>query len=259
MAKRNRHILAKEQRLAAVVLFAIALAGWLFAAIWHSRHPSPALPDPPEAPRHRTWEERRDSMQRADSIRYAQWAIQRERRYDSVRIASAKRSEEWKAERQQWYDSIRRADSLWRDSVGFRYTKHAKKDTVLDLNHCDTTELLYLRGIGRYTAMQIVQYREQLGGYYSPEQLTDEPFAKCHLDTLLRHFTADSADVQTIPVNGCSIDRLQRHPYLRYTQAKAIYTLRRQRVSLKSIDDLRALPELTEEDIKRIAPYLSFE
>ena len=224
-------------------------------AVW------PATPDKEPAPKkkYRTWEERKDSMRLVDSLRYAQWAAEREQRYDSFRAADALRREEWKRIRQQQYDSFRIADSLWRDSVGWRFAKHEKKDTVLDLNHCDTTELQYIRGIGRYTATQIVKYREQLGGYYSPAQLTDEPLANCHLDTLLTHFTADTSDVRTININTCSTDVLQRHPYLRYNQAKAIYTLRRQRVRLQSIDELRDLPELTEQDLERIAPYLRLE
>lgn len=248
-------ILSREQRIGATILFAIALIGWFIAALWPN---FTGQPEPPKK-QHRTWEERKDSMKRADSIRYAQWAAEREQRYDSFRLADSLRRVEWKRIRQQQYDSFRREDSLWRDSVGWHFVKRVKKDTVLDLNHCDTTELQYIRGIGRYTAMQIIKYREELGGFCNPCQLTDEPFAKLHLDTLLAHFTADSADVQKIPVNTCSIERLQRHPYLRYKQAKAIYTLRRNRVNLKSIDDLRQLPELTEADLERIAPYLSFE
>ena len=198
-------------------------------------------------------------MRRADSLRYAQWAAERELRYDSFKIADSIRRAEWRTERQRQFDSAHVADSLWRDSVGFRYSKHEKRDTVIDLNHCDTTDLLYIRGIGRYSAIQIVKYREQLGGYYSTHQLTDEPFAKLSLDTLLSHFTVDTAAVRTMNVNACSIDALQRHPYLRYNQAKAIYNLRRQRLHLSSIDDLRTLPELTNEDLERVAPYLRFE
>lgn len=246
-------ILAKEQRIGAAILFGTALAVWLAVAIWPSRQP-----DNPR-PQKKSWAERKDSIRLADSLRYVQWKEEREQRYDSARQALAKMDAEWKRERQQRYDSMRIADSLWRDSVGWRYEKKIKRDTILDLNHCDTTELQLIRGIGRFTALQIVKYREQLGGYYSPNQLTDEPLAKCHLDTLLEHFTADTPDVQIIHVNSCSIERLQRHPYLRFNQAKAIYSLRRQRLRLTSIDDLRALPELTEEDLQRLAPYLSFE
>ena len=149
--------------------------------------------------------------------------------------------------------------ALWRDSVGWRFAKRIKKDTILDLNRCDTTELQYIRGIGHPTAIQIIRYREQLGGFYSPEQLKDEYLSSYRLDTLLTHFTADTNDVLVLPVNSCSIDRLKNHPYLRYNQAKAIYVLRRQRIRLQSIDDLRSLPEMTEDDLRRLAPYLSFE
>ena len=246
-------ILAKEQRIGALILFGIAIIAWIIMALY------PSTPPAPETPKKKSWAERKDSIRLADSLRYVQWKEEREQRYDSFRMADSLRHEAWKIERQHRWDSMRIADSLWRDSVGMRFTKRVKKDTVLDLNHCDTTELQLLRGIGRFTAMQIVRYREQLGGFYSPLQLTDEPFADYHLDTLLHHFTADSTVIQTLNVNRCSTAALQRHPYLRFQQAKAIYTLRRQRIRLHSIDDLRSLPELTEDDLHRLTPYLSFE
>ncbi len=267
MAKRDWHILAREQRLGAIILFTLALAGWLFVAIRQSNHPDNT---PPDKPAKKSWAERKDSIRLADSLRFVQWKEEREARYDSFFVADSLRHEQWKierkarwdsmrTERQEQWDSMRIADSLWRDSMGIRFVKKIKKDTILDLNHCDTTELQYIRGIGRYTAVQIVRYREQLGGYYSPEQLTDEPFAKLSLDTLLHHFTADSRDIQLLPVNSLTASELAQHPYLRFEQAKAIYTLRRKYVYLTSLDDLRTLHELSEKDLQRIAPYLSFE
>ena len=250
-------MLSHYQRFGAAILLCCALLAWLVYAVWPT--PDTGLPEPPAERRHRSWEERKDSMRLADSLRYARWTEEREQRYDSFRLADSLRRAEWKRIRQMQYDSFRLADSLWRDSVGWRYTTHVKKDTVLDLNRCDTTELQFIRGIGPHTAAQIVRYRTQLGGFYHPGQLTDEALARYRLDTLLSHFIADPEDVQRLPVNRCSIERLQHHPYLRYKQAKAIYTLRRNNLRLKSMDDLRALPELTEEDLARIAPYLSFE
>lgn len=247
-------ILAKEQRLAAAILFGIALIAWVIVAIWPSRQP-----EEQKKPHKKSWEERKDSIRIADSLRYVQWKEEREQRYDSFRMADSMRHEAWKIERQARWDSMRVADSLWRDSVGWRYIKKEKKDTILDLNHCDTTELQLIRGIGRYTAVQIVQYRERLGGYYTPEQLTEEALGKLSLDTLLYHFIVDTAVIQRIPVNSCSIERLQRHPYIRHEQAKAIYNLRRKLTRLNSIEDLRSLPEMSDNEVKRVAPYLSFE
>lgn len=246
-------ILAKEQRIGASILFGIAIIAWIVMAIY------PSTPPSPDQPKKKSWAERKDSIRLADSLRYVQWREEREQRYDSFRMADSMRHEAWKIERQQRWDSMRRADSLWRDSVGWHYTKRVKKDTILDLNHCDTTELLLLRGIGRFTASQIVRYREQLGGFYSPFQLTDEPLLQFHLDTLLHHFTADSSAIIPLDVNRCSTNALQRHPYLRFNQAKAIYSLRRERIRLHSLDDLRSLPELSDSDLLRLAPYLRFE
>lgn len=249
-------MLSNEQRIGAAIILGLALIVWIGMAVWPTE-PQAEQPEPKK--KHRTWEEIKDSMRLADSLRYAQWAAEREQRYDSFRTADSLRRAEWKRIRQQQYDSFRIADSLWRDSVGWRYAKRVKKDTILDLNHCDTTELQLIRGIGHFSAVQIVRYREQLGGYYSPTQLTDEPLAQCHLDTLLTHFTADTADIRTLNINTCSVEQLQRHPYLHHQQAKAIYTLRRQRTRLRSIDELQSLPDLTEQDLLRLAPYLRFE
>ena len=255
--KKDLHILAREQRIGAIILFGVALAAWLGVAFWRYHHPS-NTPEP-DTEQRSSWEQRKDSIRLADSLRYARWTAEREQRYDSFRMADTRRREEWKQERQAYWDSCRVADSLWRDSVGWRYPRHIKKDTILDLNHCDTAELQYIRGIGKYTAVQIVKYRDQLGGFYSPEQLKDEALNKLHLDTLLQHFTADAKDVRLLPVNSSNTESLARHPYLRYNQAKAIYTLRRNRVRILSLDELRTLPEFNEQDLEKIAPYLSFE
>ena len=247
-------MLAKEQWKGAAILFGIALIGWFIAVIVSSD-----APEQPDKPKKKSWEERKDSIRLADSLRYVQWAAEREQRYDSFRVADSLRRLERKTELKQLRDSARIADSLWRDSMGIFFAKQVKKDTIIDLNPCDTTDLLYIRGVGKYTAIQIIRYREQLGGYYSPFQLTEKPFTKCHLDTILYRFTADTTAIITIPVNSASIEILQRHPYIRYNQAKAIYNLRRKKLKLLSIDDLQDVPELTPKDLQQITPYLNFE
>lgn len=251
-------LLAREQRIAAAILLGLALLVWFAMALWPSSEESAKANAKANAKT--PWPQRRDSIRVADSLRFEQWKADREARYDSFFIADSIRHAQWRAERQARWDSMRIADSLWRDSVGFpSYTPRIKKDTILDLNHCDTTQLLLIRGIGRATALQIVDYRNRLGGFYSPVQLTDSPFVSRSLDTLLHHFTADTAAIHPLRLNYCSAQQLARHPYLRYEQAKAIYDLRRRRLHLSSISDLTSLPQLTPADLQRLAPYLSFE
>lgn len=159
----------------------------------------------------------------------------------------------------RWRDSVRMAA----DSVP-RYVSH-KRDTILNLRTADTTELKMIKGIGSYRAKQIIRYREQLGGFVSVEQLREvkalQPLLKDSLstDSLLSHFFIDSVRVVPLKVNSMRVERLQRHPYLSFEQARAIYELRRKKIHLKHLDQLRTLDCLTEQDIQRLRPYLSFE
>ncbi len=170
----------------------------------------------------------------------------------------------------QFRDSLRRSqqealnrDTMSRDTMP-RYISH-KRDTVLNLRTADTTSLQMIRGIGTYRAKQIVRYREQLGGFVSVEQLREvkalQPLFADSLsaDSLLSHFVLDSVFVEPLRVNSMHLERLQRHPYLSFEQAKAIYELRRRKIRLKSIEQLRVLDCLTEADLLRLQPYLYFE
>ena len=160
-------------------------------------------------------------------------------------------------------DSLKHlADSLRRDSIYTARGYQIKKDTIIERNNTDTTELQYIRGIGPAVARHIIRYGTQLGGYVSPEQIREIKALqdyKVQFDSVIPHLTAEKDSVTRMRVNYIGVERLQRHPYLNFTQAKAIYELRRNKFYLKSIDELRGLPCLTEEDIKRLEPYLSFE
>lgn len=159
----------------------------------------------------------------------------------------------------QWRDSVRMAA----DSVP-RYVSH-KRDTILNLRTADTTELKMIKGIGNYRAKQIIRYRERLGGFVSVEQLREvkalQPLLTDSLstDSLLSHFFIDSVRVVPLKVNSMRVEQLQRHPYLSFEQARDIYELRRKKIHLKHLDQLRTLDCLTEQDIQRLRPYLSFE
>ena len=160
-------------------------------------------------------------------------------------------------------DSLKHvADSLRRDSIYAARGYQVKKDTIIELNNTDTAALQYLRGVGPAVARHIVRYGQQLGGYMSPEQIREIKALrdyKVPFDSVIPHLTAEKDSVTRMRVNYIGVERLQRHPYLNFTQAKAIYELRRNKFYLKSIDELRELPCLTEEDIRRLEPYLSFE
>lgn len=155
-------------------------------------------------------------------------------------------------------DSIERAYQERRDSLLKAGVIHLKKDTVIELNTADTGDLQYIRGIGSYTARQIVRYRDLLGGYSHPGQLREiERLDYMKWDSVMPHLTADTALIRRINVQTAPMERLTRHPYISFTQAKAVYETRRRKIRLTGMEDL--CPSVfTQEEAARIRPYLDF-
>ena len=149
-------------------------------------------------------------------------------------------------------------DSLRKDSLP-RW-KEENKDTILNLRTADTVELKMIHGIGSYRARQIVRYREQLGGFVSVEQVLEaKGMENVDADSLLAHFWIDSVKIEPMNVNSVGVQRLSRHPYLRFEQAQAIYELRRKKIRLDSIQQLQQIECLSAETLEKIAPYLNFD
>ena len=149
-------------------------------------------------------------------------------------------------------------DSLRKDSLP-RW-KEENKDTILNLRTADTVELKMIHGIGSYRARQIVRYREQLGGFVSVEQVLEaKGMENVDADSLLAHFWIDSVKIEAMNVNSVGVQRLSRHPYLRFEQAQAIYELRRKKIRLDSIQQLQQIECIPAETLEKIAPYLNFD
>lgn len=137
-----------------------------------------------------------------------------------------------------------------------------KKDTLLNLNSADTTQLQLIRGIGSYTARKIVELRRQLGGFASVEQLRELPIHG--VDSILPHFFVKEEEFRRIYINRQSVDAMARHKYISFEQAKAIREYRYRNGAIRSEEQLLSLKlnkrqVFTEQDIARLRPYLSFE
>ena len=128
--------------------------------------------------------------------------------------------------------------------------------TVVDLNRADTTELMRIPGIGSGIARLIAGYRQRLGGFYSLEQLRDINLEPGPLRPWLR---IDTTAIRRINLNRVSVDRLRRHPYFDFYQAKAIVERRKKHGPLRSMKAFALYEEFTEADFERMRHYVSFE
>ncbi|MDR1591673.1 MAG: helix-hairpin-helix domain-containing protein [Prevotellaceae bacterium] len=163
------------------------------------------------------------------------------------------------------YISIDEAHAAKLDSTNnFKNKKNDNKKRVpevlhIELNTADTATLKQLPGIGKFYAELIVSYRRKLGGYSTPEQLLEikriSPETYQHI---LPGLYVDTTQIVRIPVNTASIERMERHPYIAFTQAQAIYALRSKKGVLNAIVDLNDLKEFTPTQLQKLSPYLDF-
>ena len=128
--------------------------------------------------------------------------------------------------------------------------------TVIELNRADTTELKKIPGIGSGIARLITGYRQRLGGFYTLEQLREIDLDPEPLRPWLR---IDSTAIRRLNLNRVGIDRLRRHPYFNFYQAKAIVERRKKHGPLRSLKVFALYEEFTEADFERMRHYVCFE
>ena len=127
----------------------------------------------------------------------------------------------------------------------------------IELNTADTSDLKELRGIGSGYAKRIVKYRQQLGGFYKPEQLLEvHGFTQELYEKVASNVIIDGDELRKINLNTATIDQLKRHPYLDYYQAKAIVNYREKYGKFTTVNDLLKTNLIYQETFDKIKPYL---
>lgn len=134
-----------------------------------------------------------------------------------------------------------------------------KRYSNLDINTADTTAWSGFPGIGSKLAARIVNYRDKLGGFYSPEQvgetwaLPDSTFQK-----IKPWLQCTPTSLRKIRINEATVEELKQHPYLRWNLANAILQYRQQHGAFRSATDLQGIILMTPLLITKIAPYIEY-
>ena len=132
-------------------------------------------------------------------------------------------------------------------------------DSPLEINSADSAALVAINGIGAKSASEIIRYRTLLGGYHSVEQIselkviTEENFAK-----ILQQICCDSCKISKIDINFAGPKELERHPYVSARALRRIIKQRQLKGGWSRIEELIEQNILSEEEAKRLAPYLRF-
>lgn len=126
----------------------------------------------------------------------------------------------------------------------------------LSLNDADTTALMRIPGIGTGYAHAIINYRNRLGGFYSPQQILEVGGVP---ETAVAYLFVNAGEVKKLKVNHLTINQLRRHPYINFYQARTIFDYRRLHGPLHDIHVLANDPDFPPEELQRLAPYLDYE
>lgn len=133
-----------------------------------------------------------------------------------------------------------------------------KELKIVELNGCDTSDLIALPGIGSKTAARIIRFRDALGGFYQKEQILETRFTDTAvLQQLLPYLRINTTLLRKIPIQSAGLELLKKHPYLSEKQARIIIAFRNQHGRLTE-QHLKEIKIISDAELTRLLPYLDF-
>lgn len=130
---------------------------------------------------------------------------------------------------------------------------------VVDLAHADTTALIALPGIGPTLARRIIQFRDKCGGFYSPEQVAEVYGLKDSVFQQIKPYLLLVEPIlRKLIINEITVDSLAAHPYITYSEARAIVQYRNQHGPFRQEEELLKIALLTPDWLRKVGPYLQF-
>lgn len=215
---------------AALALLALMLAGYLFYALYDRPRPV------------------------AEMGRYAavfeEFNRQQALLRDSVEAARAQRGHDYS---RPW--SVRDTNPK-----NVRSVKKPMYDIVkLDLNRCDTSDIVVVPLFGSKRAARLVEYRERLGGFYSLAQVR-EVYVLQDMDIshMEKYFYVNSGDVRKININTATYKEMVSHPYFDAYLTKTILHYREQHGAIHSLEELQQVTHAYPELMEKLRHYVVF-
>jgi competence protein ComEA len=131
-------------------------------------------------------------------------------------------------------------------------------ESTIEINSATLEQLIDIKGIGKYTANEIIKYRQKLGGFVNIEQLLEiKSIKKETYEYIYKKFTVDSRNIKKISLNFSEIEDFVAHPYFNYYQAKEIVKFRTINGPYKEKKQLIDNKILLELSYKKVEPYIS--
>lgn len=141
-----------------------------------------------------------------------------------------------------------------------QYNRVYQKKALINLNWCDTSELISLPGIGPVLSVRIIKYRNLLGGYASVNQLNEvyglppETF-----DLIKERVYADTLLISRININSAVYKEISKLPYFEKYEVRAILKYRELKGRIGGVNELVENKLIPLEKAAKVKPYLNFD
>ncbi|MBP5584703.1 MAG: helix-hairpin-helix domain-containing protein [Bacteroidales bacterium] len=132
-----------------------------------------------------------------------------------------------------------------------------KTINAVNINVCDTTELMQLPKIGSFRARKIIERRERLGGFHSVGQLCDIKTLDSSVVAEIRaYIIIDTAAIRKININTASFKEIVAHPLISYELTKKIMQYKSIVKNISNPDELLINNILEREEYEKIKFYV---
>jgi DNA uptake protein ComE-like DNA-binding protein len=129
----------------------------------------------------------------------------------------------------------------------------------LELNLCDSTDVVVVPQFGSKRAQKLVEYRENLGGFYSFEQVKEVYILQnIDIELLQKYFTLNVSLIRRIKFNTATYKELVAHPYIDSYLAKLIINHREKKGNFTSIEEVQKATNAYQELIYKLQYYIEF-
>lgn len=146
-----------------------------------------------------------------------------------------------------------------RDSFPENKTKN-KLIVPLDINTADSTSLDNLPGLGPFYVKEIIRLREKLGGIRDYSQLSMiYKMSEENIDRIADVTFIDPTTFSYININEVTLNRLGRHPYIKWKEAKTLLNYRFQHGPFLKLEDIKKCGVISDSTYLNLAPYLILE
>ena len=156
----------------------------------------------------------------------------------------------------QPYDSLKN-----RKNTPFEKQEKKPQYTIvkLELNLCDTSDIVVVPQFGTKRALKLVEYRENLGGFYAFEQIKEVYMLQnIDIELLKKYFTLDVSLIRKININTATYKELVSHPYIDSYLAKLIINQREKNGKYSSLEEVQKATNAYQELMKKLRYYVEF-